>query len=100
MVQFSSDVGATLKASDLVVTGPNGVVPPSALQLYYDAATHTASWEFDGLPGAALPKGTYHVTVLATHIQNSAGQRLDGNGDGKAGDNFNWSQTFYSPGAK
>ena len=37
-IRFNIDVASTIQASDLVVTGPNGVVPASAVNMAYNAA--------------------------------------------------------------
>jgi hypothetical protein len=96
-IQFNIDVASTIQASDLVVTGPRGVVPASAVKMAYNAATRTASFEFPGYKDGVLPRGKYHVTVLATHIHDAQGHYLEGNAR-EAGTSFVWRRSFTSRG--
>jgi hypothetical protein len=55
----------------------------------YDPETRTAIWTFPGLPNARLPYGTlYTITVPAVQTADLAGNMLDGNADGLAGDDL------------
>ncbi len=96
-IRFSTDVASTIQASDLVVTGPRGVVPASAVNMAYNAATRTATFEFLGYSHGVLPRGKYHVTVLATHIHDAEGQYLESK-PGKTDTNFVWRRSFISRG--
>jgi hypothetical protein len=96
-IQFNTDVSSTIQASDLVVTGPAGVVPASAINMAYDTKTRTATFEFLGFSDGVLPRGKYHVTVLATHIHDAQGHQLEGNGH-QTDTNFVWKRSFTSRG--
>ena len=54
----------------------------------YDAGTRTATWDFSRLPEGSLPDGNYRARIAARSVQDLAGNLLDGNGDGAAGDGF------------
>ena len=69
LVRFTGNVGKSLAVSDLVLTGPTGVVPASDMKVHYNPAARTASWSFSGLP-EGLPRGTYHLTILSSHIHD------------------------------
>jgi hypothetical protein len=102
-IRFNVDVASTIQASDLVLTGPNGVVPASAVNMAYNAATRTATFEFLGYQDGVLPHGRYQVTVLAAHIEDAQGHQLEGNAGkaakaGKADTNFVWHRSFVSRG--
>jgi hypothetical protein len=94
-IQFNIDVASTIQASDLVLTGPKGMVPASAVNMAYNAATRTATFEFLGYKDGVLPHGKYHVTVLAAHIEDAQGHHLEGNGH-KTDTNFVWRRSFSS----
>ena len=96
-IQFNTDVANTIQASDLVVTGPKGVVPASAVNMAYNATTRTATFEFLGYADGVLPHGKYHVTVLASHIEDVQGDDLVGNGH-QPDTNFVWRRSFVSRG--
>jgi len=89
VVKFTRDVGSTLQAGDLILTGPNGqAVDPAQMLLRYNHRTHTARWTFPGLPGGVLPGGKYSVELRSDQIADKSGQYLDGNHNGQPGDNF------------
>ena len=89
-IVFTSDVGASLTAGDLVVhnlaTGAD--IPASAMSLGYNLATRTATWSFPGLTGGTLPDGDYIATLGTADVADSSGNPLDGNRNGLAGDDF------------
>jgi hypothetical protein len=86
-VTFSE--GLQVRATDLSLfnrtTGQ--VVDAAVLAVSYDPAATTATWTFPGLEGGFLPDGEYQVTVGGS-VADLAGNTLDGNGDGVAGDTF------------
>jgi hypothetical protein len=98
-IQFTSDVGATITAADLVLTDSAGnTVSPSLMSLSYNAAKKSATWSFPGVSGGALPAGTYRVRLLAAGISDAAGRHLDGNRNGIGGDDFVWGRVVRSRG--
>ncbi len=98
-VHFSSDVGSTLAAADLVLTdAAGGVTPAASLAMTYIASKGTAVWTFPGLTNGALPAGVYHVRLVAAKIADAAGRLLDGNRDGVGGDDFVSSKGYRSKG--
>jgi len=81
-VRFTSDVGPTIAAADLVLTDSAGnIVSPSLMSASYNASNNSATWSFPGLPGGVLPAGEYHARLLAATISDSAGRHLDGGVD-------------------
>jgi len=89
VLEFSEDVSASLAAADLTLTPRTGVgvsVTPSAVN--YDALTNTATFTFANLSGGRLPDGDYRATLAADGVTDRSANRLDGNADGTAGDDF------------
>ncbi|HUJ15248.1 MAG TPA: choice-of-anchor Q domain-containing protein [Thermoanaerobaculia bacterium] len=98
---FSQSVIGANAASNyvLVSAGPNGAidttgvaggvlgddVPVTVDDAAYDAASNVATLTLHG--GVPLPDGRYRLLASAA-IQNAAGDKLDGNSDGIAGDDF------------
>jgi hypothetical protein len=84
--RFTRDVGSSFSATDLVLhndtTGQT--LPTSAVQFAYDPATLTAT--FTATAPGGFPAGTYTATLLAEGITDVAGQSLDGNANGRGGD--------------
>ena len=69
--RFNQDVGPSLSAADLEITGPAGT-PASALT--YSSDTNTATLSFGGL----LPNGNFSARVIAAGITNASGQGMPG----------------------
>jgi hypothetical protein len=89
MVQFSGDVSATLSEADLVLVRNTGeTVNADDMDMTYDRKRNVATWTFNGLIGQTLPTGTYSMKIRSSGVANAAGIHLDGNRDGKAGDDF------------
>lgn len=86
---FSQDVSASLVKGDLVIKQlKNKKRINSKLMSYrYDPETDSATWGFTGLKGDKLPAGSY-VAILPASTVNDHGIKLDGNANGKAGDDF------------
>lgn len=68
---FSEDVGTSLSASDFTLSGPNGLVTPTAVT--FDLATSTAIL---ALP--FLTTGSYTLGAFAVNIADHAGNTLAG----------------------
>jgi hypothetical protein len=83
---FSTDVSASLNASDLVLLNltTGQTLPAASFTLSYDSATNTATWTSSSM----LPDGNYKATLLAAGINDATVRKLDGNGDGQGGDNY------------
>lgn len=67
-------------------------VPTGQMQLSY-SGTNPAILTFPGVTSntgipTILPDGNYRLTLLASQITDSAGNQLDGNGNGVGGDNY------------
>jgi hypothetical protein len=90
--QFSENVGASLAPSDFTVVNrrTGATIPVTAVS--FDAATNTATAFFGGI----LPDGDYRATLNASGITDAAGNPLDGNADGTAGDNFTYDFFFLN----
>jgi hypothetical protein len=72
-VSFTSDVGASLAAADLVVTptSPAGsALAPTSVA--YDAATNTARFTF----ATPLPDGNYRATIAKASVTDASGQPM------------------------
>jgi hypothetical protein len=97
-IRFDEDVSASLDIDDLIVhndsTGQtvnlNGVAAFS-----YDAGTHVATWD---LSGVAIEPGHHSVSLKATGVMNAYGLRLDGDGNGTGGDDYQTALTVAIPG--
>jgi hypothetical protein len=88
-VQFTGDVSATLSEADLVLVRNTGeTVDADDMEMTYDRKRNVATWTFNGLIGQTLPSGTYAMKIRSSGVVNAAGIHLDGNRDGKAGDDF------------
>ena len=87
---FDANVAADLMPAALVlfnqVTGTS--VDPANMAVWFDPDTNTARWTFPGFAQGALPYGIYSVSLSAAGLVDPAGNQLDGNGDGVAGDDF------------
>jgi hypothetical protein len=94
-VKFSEDVGASLSLGDLTVTNTttNQTINGGAMVMMYDPATFTAIITFPGLPGGILPDGDYRLTIAAAGVTDLAGNQLDGQSNGTAGEDY--SLAFY-----
>jgi hypothetical protein len=63
-------------------------VDPTNVGFSYDAVSRIAAWDFSSLAGGTLPDGNYRATISGSQISDVAGNLLDGNGDGNAGDDY------------
>jgi hypothetical protein len=70
---FNTDVGSTINADDLTVTGPAGPVPAANLAFTYEPQTFTATWTVTGLARGQLPDGNYRATLAAGGVADLAG---------------------------
>lgn len=75
LIEFSQNVGASLSASDIVLTNlPSGVtIPSGSLTVVYDPNLNRAKV---GFGAASLPDGNYRLTIAANAIQNSDGETM------------------------
>jgi hypothetical protein len=77
---FSENVSASLSVGDLTLdnltTGTS--IDPAAMSLAYDAGTNSATFAFPGLPGGALPDGSYRATLSGAGVTDPAGNPLAG----------------------
>jgi len=89
-IGFSESVQLTLDTNDLtIVNSTLGFqILPSSLGLVYDAANDTATLTFSGFPAATLIDGNYRVNVVAAGVTDTAGNSLDGDGNGTPNDDF------------
>jgi hypothetical protein len=78
-VRFGEDVRRSLAPEDVRLESMSpaaapAVVAPSPLALSYDAATHTATFTFGGMP--PLANGNYRATLPAGSVRDAAGNPL------------------------
>jgi hypothetical protein len=85
-MKFSKDVSAGLNASDLRLKDEKTLklITNGDLKMTYDKQTNTATWTIVG----DLPAANYKVMLSGVNVYDASGQKLDGNGDGKAGDDY------------
>lgn len=90
LIEFSEDVGSSLDSVDLEIMnlGDLSVVSPASVAIDYDSVTQRALVTFPGLVGDSLENGNYRITLLASGILDLGGQMLDGNRDGRGGDDY------------
>jgi hypothetical protein len=84
MVKFTEDVSASLNTGDLRLknTKTGELITYSSMTLSYDKNTNTATWSID----APIAEANYKVMLSWGVVSDAAGNKLDGNGDGDAGD--------------
>ena len=85
---FSKDVSASLDKLDLTLVNDSTATPVDLAPVaepIWDAGTNTATWNFTG---AVIDFGFHTATLGAAGITDSAGDPLDGDGDGTGGDDF------------
>jgi hypothetical protein len=75
------------QASAFVLTGPMGAIPVSVDTSASTAAGAKLKFTFPTYPNG-LPDGRYTLRAIASQIHDTAGQHLDGNGDGVPGDDY------------
>jgi hypothetical protein len=90
---FSENVSASLSTADLVLVNltTGQTLPASSLSMVYDGTSNTVTFSYTGTTNGILgmlPDGRYSATLLANGITDAAGNKLDGNGDGTAGDDL------------
>jgi subtilisin family serine protease len=92
VVQFNEDVSGSLAVGDLALLNltTNTPVATAGFTLTYDSATHTATFNVNGI----LPDGNYLATFSGTTITDLSGNKLDGNGDGVGGDDYSFNFFF------
>jgi hypothetical protein len=78
VMQFATDISATLSASDLVVKNltTDTTIPASSIALSYDAPTNTATFTFPTFPLSVLPDGNYRARLPRTRVTGAAGNPL------------------------
>jgi hypothetical protein len=93
-LNFSETVSPSFTIADvqLVNLTTTATVPTGQMNLSY-SGTNPAIITFPGVTSntgipTILPDGNYRLTLLATQITDSAGNQLDGNGNGTGGDNY------------
>lgn len=89
-VQFSQNVSGSLGATDLMVRNVDTqlVVDASDIQVALNTPGDRATFTFPGLVGGSLADGNHTATLVAAGIQDASGRLLDGNGDGRGGDDY------------
>ena len=90
---FSEDVSGSLSLADIYVANTTTYQSYTPTGFTYDRLTNTATFTF----GSVLPKGVYGAYLFSDGVTDSAGNALDGDGDGVAGGSnvFNF---FFMPG--
>jgi hypothetical protein len=68
-------------------------IDPAAISVVYDPGAKTETIAFPGFANGHLPNGDYRLTLAAGGAKDLAGNELDGNSDGTAGDDFTFK--FY-----
>ncbi|NBB78443.1 MAG: PKD domain-containing protein, partial [Verrucomicrobia bacterium] len=81
------DAAPTLAELELRNQDSGDLIDPVDLALQWDPESRTATLTFPGFADSLLPPAAYELTVLAAALSDAAGNPLDGNGDGTAGDN-------------
>ena len=83
-VRFSEDVSESLSISDMRLknTKTGSLISYNVMRMTYDGATNTATWSFTD----PLPVADYKVMLGGGLVLDADGNKLDGNGDGEAGD--------------
>jgi len=84
MVQFDTDISASLTAADLSVLDRTQNLPVTGITLAWDAATNTATFT---LP-RDLPNGDYRATIAAVDVADASFTTLDGDQSGAAGGDY------------
>jgi hypothetical protein len=84
---FSEDISGSLNPSDLVIVDADTgrVIDTSGAAVAWSPSTMAARWFLNQVD---LGIGRYEVSIRASGITDAAGNPLDGNGDGTAGDNY------------
>ncbi len=77
----------TNPANAFTLTGPAGTIPVSVDSSASTPAGANLKLTFPTYP-SGLPNGRYTLRGLASQIHDTAGQALDGNGDGVPGDDY------------
>ena len=74
-VQFSTNVGASITASDLaLVNQTTGQTIDSAnIAVSYNSSNNTATFTFPGFAGGLLPVGNYQATIAAVNVADANG---------------------------
>jgi hypothetical protein len=95
LVHFSKSVDANQNFLSVQVNSTDFTtfLTGSQVDVKFDVASNTALITFPGLGNTPLPDANYVISVDPSGISDFAGNLLDGNGDGSAGDAFNG--TFY-----
>jgi regulation of enolase protein 1 (concanavalin A-like superfamily) len=77
-VLFNGDVGASLSASDLVLTNltTGAVIPASQIVSSFVTASGTAVFTFTTGPNGTLPDGNYQAKLLAGSVAEASGVAL------------------------
>jgi len=87
-VTFPSGVGAAFQLNRTGPGTPTGAVNLSAVQSGSDVTlTFLSGGAVNVDPGSSLADGVYQLTIVANNVQG-AGGKLDGDGNGTAGDDF------------
>jgi hypothetical protein len=95
VMSVNENVSSTLTGPDVMIQNlaTTATVPSS---IAFDGNTNIATATFPGQPDNSLPDGNYHMTIAAANVVDSAGNHLDGNGDGTGGDNYTFDFFFLN----
>jgi hypothetical protein len=76
-IRFSEDVSESILPENLVVKNltTGATISASAMDVIWDAKSHTVRWTFPGYPGG-LPDGNYHATLAAAGVTDLAHNAL------------------------
>ncbi|QDV47458.1 Galactosyltransferase [Stieleria neptunia] len=85
-VRFSEIVSADASSFSVQNTTTNTTfVPTVSSQVVAGKTVATLTFSGPGIIGGSLPDGNYTLTVIDTQVTDTAGNILDGDGDGQAG---------------
>jgi hypothetical protein len=85
---FNESVAATIGSGDIAVTNLTTLQAMSGLAVSYNSSSNIATLTFPGAANGILPDGNYTAVIDAAGVRDLAGNALDGDGNGAAGDNF------------
>jgi len=87
-VTFDEEVNADASSFLLMNTTTNKqIIPMVTTELIDGRTVATLTFNGSGIVGGSLADGDYTLTTLASALTDTAGNQLDGDGDGTGGDN-------------